>query len=207
MSKYSTPKNYIYYEGSNIPINLLEIKDQALLEEKERDLLLAGYEYFHNNLSKDTVFDEAFYIKLHKLTFGPLFSFAGKYRESNITKGYSSFCQVKFLNQTSAKIFAELKNDNYLRDYQLKSKIELASKITYYLSELIALHPFYEFNGRVTRLFFDMIATYNGYEYIDYSNALFQEQGENLFILASIDCLVGNNNRMFNIIFDGLKKS
>ena len=52
MSKYSTPKNYIYYEGSNIPINLLEIKDQALLEEKERDLLLAGYEYFHNNLSK-----------------------------------------------------------------------------------------------------------------------------------------------------------
>jgi len=30
-------------------------------------------------------------------------------------------------------------------------------KLAYYKCELIALHPFYELNGRVTRIFFDMI--------------------------------------------------
>ena len=75
------------------------------------------------------------------------------------------------------------------------------------MCELIALHPFFELNGRITRLFFDMIATYNGYEYINYKNALEMEEDDNKFIKASIDCMVGNDNKMYRIIYNGLKKS
>ena len=75
------------------------------------------------------------------------------------------------------------------------------------MCELIALHPFFEFNGRITRLFFDIIATYNGYEYIDYQNTLEFEDGDNKFIKASIDCISGKNNEMFQIVLNGLKKS
>lgn len=75
------------------------------------------------------------------------------------------------------------------------------------MCELIALHPFLELNGRITRLFFDMIATFNGYEYIDYQNTLKTNDDENEFIKASIDCMTGKENKMFKIILDGLKET
>ena len=75
------------------------------------------------------------------------------------------------------------------------------------MCELIALHPFFELNGRVTRLFFDMIATYNGYNYLDYQDALAIEGGENNYIAASIDCMAGNDDKMYQIIVNGLNKA
>jgi hypothetical protein len=52
-----------------------------------------------------------------------------------------------------------------------------------------------------------MIATYNGYEYIDYKNALEMEDGDNKFIKASIECMVGNDKKVYQIIYHGLKKA
>ncbi|MCF6269262.1 MAG: Fic family protein [Melioribacteraceae bacterium] len=208
MSKYSQDKNHIYYKNSNIPINKLNIRVTKTLEEKEQELLFKGYEFFHNNLSENTNFDEEYFQFLHQKTFEELYNFAGKYRTINISKGFSTFCQVRFLKQTSKSIFRELKNDNFLKDYTDKPKELFAKKIAYYMCELIALHPFPELNGRTTRLFFDMITTFNGYEYIDYQNTLeLNNDDENEFIKASIDCLSGDGNQMFQIILFGLKKA
>ena len=207
MSKYTQDKDYLYYKDSNIPINKLNIHNLKVLEDEERKLLLKGYEYFHKNLSESTLFDENYFKELHRKTFNKLYSFAGKYRTVNISKGYTTFCQVRFLDQTSKDIFRKLALENYLKDYSAKSKKEFARKISFYMCELIALHPFFELNGRITRLFFDMIATYNGYEYINYKNALEMEEDDNKFIKASIDCMVGNDNKMYRIIYNGLKKS
>ena len=52
-----------------------------------------------------------------------------------------------------------------------------------------------------------MIATYNGYEYIDYQDALMMEDNQNKFIQASIDCMIGNDSKMYKIILNGLRKS
>lgn len=207
MSKYTQDKNYIYYKNTNILINKLNIRDLKNLEEEERELLLKGYEYFHKRLIETTVFDEKYFRELQKKTFLKLYVFAGKYRTVNISKGYTTFCQVRFLEQTSRGIFNKLQNDNYLRKYSDISKEKFTQKIAYYMCELIALYPFLELNGRITRLFFDMITTYNGYEYIDYQDALELKDGENKFIKASIDCMIGNDNKMFQIILNGLKKS
>ena len=68
------------------------------------------------------------------------------------------------------------------------------------MCELITLHPFFELNGRTIRLFFDMIAIYNGYEYIDYYAALVIEEEDNKLIKASIDCMGGNGEEMLQII-------
>lgn len=59
----------------------------------------------------------------------------------------------------------------------------------------------------IIRLFFDMIATSNGYEYINYSDALVIEDDDNKFIKASIDCMIGDGKKMFEIILNGLKKA
>ncbi len=207
MAKYSQDKNYIYYENTDIPINKFNIHNLEVLEEKERELLLSGYKYFHTHLKEDTVFDEKYLKELHRRTFHKLYHFAGKYREINISKGYSTFCQVRFLEQTSKHIFKELENDNYLKNYHNESKENFAEKIAYYMCELIALHPFYELNGRIIRLYFDIIAIFNGYEYIDYENALKIVDGDNKFIQASIDCMTKNDDKMYQIILKGLRKS
>lgn len=208
MSKYTHDKNYIYYDGSNIPINKLNIQNLKTLEETERKFLLKGYEYFHKKLSESTVFDEKYFKELHKISFDKLYDFAGKYRTINISKGYSTFCQVKFLNQISKELFGKLQNDNFLKNYSDKPKDEFAQKITYYMCELIALHPFFELNGRIIRLFFDMIVTYNGYEYINYKHTLNNKNNTgNKFIKASIDCMAGNEKTMYEIILIGLNKA
>lgn len=167
MSKYTHDKNCIYYKNSNILVNKPDIRDLKILESEERTLLLKGYEYFHKKLKESILFDEKYFRELHYKSFNKLYDIAGKYRTVNISKGYSTFCQVRFLNQTSNEIFHKLKNDNYLRDYTEKSPKVFAKKIAFYMCELTALHPFFELNGRTIRLFFDMIVTYNGYEYID----------------------------------------
>jgi cell filamentation protein len=64
------------------------------------------------------------------------------------------------------------------------------------------LHPFNEENGRTLRLFFDMIVTYNGYEYINYEEAL----ENNEYINVSIDCMIADCEKIKNIITKGLKK-
>ncbi len=207
MSKYSQDRNYIYYENSNIPRNKLNIRNQKILEEKERELLFKGYEYFHKTLSEKTNFNENYFKELHRYSFIELYDFAGEYRKLNISKGYTTFCQARFLAQTSKEIFRKLASDNFLKNYSDEPKEKFAAKIAYYMCELIALHPFYEINGRIIRLFFDMIAVYNGYEYIDYEKALKSENDKNKYIAASIDCMTSNDDKMHQIVLEGLNTS
>jgi len=50
----------------------------------------------------------------------------------------------EFVKSSSQKIFTDLANDNYLKDYATKSKSSFSKKLAYYKCELNALHPFYE---------------------------------------------------------------
>ncbi|MBD3330756.1 cell filamentation protein Fic, partial [Candidatus Peregrinibacteria bacterium] len=134
-----------------------------------------------------------------------LYSWAGKYRDKNISKGETVFCQAAHLKEQADKIFEELKKDNYLRDFQDATMEEFAGKIAYYMCELIALHPFFELNGRTIRLFFDMIAVYNGYEYINYEDI--SNRKDNAFIKASKHCMNRDCDPMEKIILNGLKKA
>jgi cell filamentation protein len=84
-----------------------------------------------------------------------------------------------------------------------KDKVEFAKKIAYYQSELIALHLFYELNGRTLRLFFDLLSIFNGYKAINYSGSI--DNGK--YIEASIDCVqYADTTKMENIIFNGLSQ-
>lgn len=73
---------------------------------------------------------------------------------------------------------------------------------------MIALHPFYELNGRITRLFFDLIAVANGYAPIDYSKALLEQTATmNTYIQASIVCVQQADSRMLQqIVLQGLNR-
>ncbi|QKF81752.1 Fic/DOC family protein [Halarcobacter ebronensis] len=201
-SKYQLKDNSFYYEGTDIPKNKFDIRNSELIHEIEKELIEDAYNIFYEELTEKTLFDENYFISLHKRTFESLYEWAGAYRDFNMAKGESRFCQGSFVESSSKKIFEELKNDNYLKDYENKSKQEFAKKIAYYKCEINALHPFYELNGRITRMFFDMIVAYNGYRFIDYSTVTPKQ-----YIDCAIECVQYADESGFEkIIFNGLNK-
>lgn len=200
-SKYQLKDNTFYYNGTDIPKNKFDIQNSETIHEIEKELITDAYKIFYDELDENTIFDENYFQELHKRTFETLYEWAGKYRDYNISKGESRFCQGAYVNLSSKKIFDELGNENYLKDFK-GTKEEFASRLAYYKCELNALHPFYELNGRIIRMFFDMISVYNGYQPIDYS--LIES---NKYIEHAIDCVQFANSSGFeSIILKGLTK-
>lgn len=199
MSKYQHDESPIYIDGTDIPKNKLNITNSQLLHEIENNLLKEAYTLFASKINNQTKFNEIYFINLHKKTFESLYDFAGIYRNVNMSKGDSQFCIALYLQNESTRIFNELEQDNYLSN--IINKNEFVKKIAYYQAELIALHPFYELNGRILRLFFDMICINNGYNPIDYTNSI----DNGAYIKASIECVqYANTLKLEDIIINGL---
>jgi len=152
-SKYKVQSSDVYINDTDVPINKLNIDDSVEIHELEKELITEAYKIFYDELNENTLFNETYFIELHRRTFEALYAWAGIYRDLNMAKGESRFCQGMYVQSESKKIFEALKKDNYLKDYENKPKEEFAKKLAYYKCELIALHPFYELNGRITRLF------------------------------------------------------
>ena len=142
-SKYKNEVSSIYIDGTDIPKNKINLINSTQIHELERELISEAYEIFHNELDEDTIFDEKYFKSLHKRTFGELYEWAGVYRDFNMTKGESKFCQGAFVSSSSKKIFEELKKDNYLKNFENKPKELFAKKLAYYKCEINALHPLF----------------------------------------------------------------
>ena len=61
---------------------------------------------------------------------------------------------------------------------------------------MIAIHPFYEINGRIIRLFIDILALNNGYDFIDYSKILKDD-----YIECAIKCVREADYQCFEKMF------
>lgn len=208
MSKYQFNESDIYVPGTDIPKNRLGITDPAQLQEVEATLLQQAYRVFIAECEPNTRFDEAYFKSLHRRTFESLYDWAGAYRSVDMGKGDSMFCRASYLDQVSRRIFGQLEQENFLSQGEDARQEKFAERLAYYQSELIALHPFYELNGRMTRLFFDLIAIANGYAPIDYSKALSEQTAAmNAYIQASIACVQQADSQMLQqIILQGLSK-
>ena len=209
MSKYQFTESDIYLPGTDIPRNRVGIATPDLLHEVEGTLLQQAYTRFITELDPSICFDGNYFIALHRDTYESLYEWAGRYRSVDMTKGGSLFCRAAYLEQEARRIFRELEQEQHLKLAANWPTAKFAERLAHYQSELIALHPFYELNGRTTRLFFDLIAVYNGYEPIDYSHALaVGPTGLNAYIKASILCVQhADSSRLQQIILQGLRRT
>lgn len=206
MSKYQFHQSDIYQPGTELPKNRLNITDAELLHAVESNLLTQAYDTFVAELQPDTRFDEAYFVALHRRTFESLYDWAGRYRSEDMVKGGSMFCRAAYLPAESRRIFEQLAQASFLADAAATSREVFAERLAYFQSEVIALHPFYELNGRITRLFFDLLAIQRGYAPIDYGRA-WQDDAEvgNNYIRASIDCVQRADHRLLTqLILAGL---
>lgn len=146
--------------------NKLGIHDPQSMKQIEEQIVPLRtaeiYSSFHINN-----FDFVALKAIHEKLFSDIYQMAGQVREVDMTKGGNSvpFCYVQFIEQEQQRIFSALKQDGY---YVGLTREEFIRKITWLASELNALHPFRDGNGRAIRVFLVLLAANAGYE-LDYS--------------------------------------
>lgn len=147
------------YPESNVLVNKLNIRDLEKLHTIERKLTnLRVMELIENPIYGD--FDLLHLQSIHYYIFQDIYEWAGKVRTVDIAKG-NMFCKVQFIYDQAKDIFNGLRKEKFLIDY---NKDDFIKKIAYYFSEINALHPFREGNGRTQREFIRLLAAYNGYK-------------------------------------------
>ena len=158
------------YPNSKVLKNKLDIDDAVELEEAERKITsVLTMEAVQKGIRGKFNFNHL--KKIHKFLFGDIYSWAGKVRLVNISKG-NQFCKVEFIEEQMNEIFRKLGKENTLRDIQ--SKKELAERLAYYFGEINAIHTFREGNGRTQRLFMQLLCNSLGYD-LDFTKITSEE--------------------------------
>lgn len=146
------------YPNSDVLINKLNIHDTDKLLEVERKLtMLRLMDLLEKPISGK--FDLEHLRNIHKYIFQDIYPWAGKIRTVDIAKS-NMFCKVQFIEMQAKEIFGKLQKDDYLKQL---SKEKFAKRAAYYFSEINALHPFREGNGRTQRELIRQLACESGY--------------------------------------------
>ena len=152
---YAAEHDPLCYPGTTVLINLLDLRDAALLEEVELALFLtrADEPFPAGNL------DAAHYLSLHRHLFQDVYAWAGRIRTIRIGKGGNWFCYPGHIPNYLDRTFKDLGDPDTLRHL---SPSEFAVRIGRFLAELNAVHPFREGNGRTQLAFAAMLADHAG---------------------------------------------
>jgi len=138
--------------------NRLELSTAAELEAAEREITHAALILLRETPVRPA-YDLAHLCEVHRRIFGDIYGWAGQVRTVAIAKG-SMFCLPQYIEPSAAEIFRQLRNENFLRGLERDTFID---RLTYYLGEVNAVHPFREGNGRTQRAFFEQLADDAGF--------------------------------------------
>lgn len=185
------------YNDSDVLKNKLNIKDAEKLYELERHITDLKTGIVYQMADKKRVIGKSFFMSIHKILFEDIYDWAGKIRTVDISKG-TLFCRTFAISAELERVFKELADEKYL---QICEEDELVYRMSYFLSELNAIHPFREGNGRTQRLFMEIIAYKAGY-YLDFSEVTDKEMIE-----ASYESFHRDYEKMNSIFKKALKKN
>jgi len=147
------------YPGTEVLRNNYGIKDKEQLDIVENIITKAQ---MRGVIQEPISMDAHSYQNIHKHIFGKVYPWAGELRIVDMSKGDSFFCRAERLVPEMNKRFELIKDDNYLKNLSEK---EFAQKAAEHISELNAIHPFPEGNGRTNRLFLENIARQAGHHF------------------------------------------
>jgi len=168
---YYEGADFYCYPGTTILINKFSIKDSEKLEEIERKITAAKAVGFESNPIKGD-FSLDYLCSIHHFLFCDLYDWAGKIRVGDFMfKGDSMFFRACHIEQGFMDFHNKLLKENFLKGL---TKNEFCQRLSYFMGELNALHPYREGNGRTSRIFFKQLATDVGYN-LKFSNAAKEE--------------------------------
>jgi cell filamentation protein len=133
--------------------NKLGLSTTADLEIAEREITHAAL-IFLKEAPAAATYDLSHLRTIHRKIFGDIYHWAGQIRTVAIAKG-SWFCLPQYIESAAADVFRTLHRENLLRGLP---KDAFTERLTYYLGEINAVHPFREGNGRAQRAFLEQLA-------------------------------------------------
>jgi len=153
--KYTSPDS----QNEALP-NLLGLESTEEISKSEFEGFLKAEILLTESLTRQTEFTVDYILNLHKLALAHLYSFAGKFRDVNLSKGGFPFAAAKFLPESMATFEKEilLKLPSTYSD-----KAELIQDIAKVHGELLFIHPFREGNGRTARVLANLMCRKEGY--------------------------------------------
>ncbi len=100
------------------------------------------------------------YRAIHHHLFQDVYSWAGRYRTTRISKANSVFCYPENIASQMTRVFGWLKYQDFLGD---REAVDFAAGAAHFLAELNAIHPFREGNGRTQLTFLTLLADAAGH--------------------------------------------
>lgn len=153
------------YEGSSVLINKFGIRDSELLNTAERKFtMLRLMDLLEHPIPGNFNFQHL--CDIHYYIFQDIYEWAGQMRTVEIAKG-NMFCRCEFLEAEAHRIFSAIQEDLNLKNFTSEKGVE---RLAYHFSEINALHPFREGNGRAQREFIRALARSQGYK-LEFSKA------------------------------------
>lgn len=139
---------------SGVLINKLGITDDKALQQAERDITrIRIAEVLREPLPGK--YDLAHLQAVHKHIFSDLYPWAGEIRSVQIGKDGSLFAHPAMIESAGAAVFKSIAQDNHLKGMMTDQFLDRAA---HHFSNVNALHPFREGNGRATRVFFEQMS-------------------------------------------------
>jgi cell filamentation protein len=138
--------------------NKLGLSTSAELEAAEREITQAALMFLRDS-PVAPAYDLRHLCAIHYRIFGDIYDWAGQLRTVAIAKG-SWFCLPQYIVSSAADIFRALHGESCLRGLPRDA---FSERLTYYLGEVNAIHPFREGNGRAQRAFFEQLASDAGF--------------------------------------------
>jgi cell filamentation protein len=144
-----------YLDANGVLTNLLGITDSDHLRQAEADLSFAAMlRLAARPLSGD--YDLTHLRAFHRALFGAVYPWAGRLRTVRLARTeHDMFCFPRFIESAAANVFERLARANHLRGLDRPT---FARRLAYYHSEINAIHPFREGNGRTQWAFLGQLA-------------------------------------------------
>lgn len=147
--------------------NLLGITRVGDMNLAESQALLLAQQHAVESYSEDHRFTAADICNLHRDWLGPIYAWAGEYRNVNVGKGGFQFAHAPLV----PGLMAELERGPLAEQTPCRqaSNDQVAHGVAVVHADLILIHPFREGNGRVARLLAMLMGLQAGLPPLDFS--------------------------------------
>ncbi|CAN5723688.1 Fic family protein [soil metagenome] len=148
---YDSIEDPYCYAGTSVLRNLPELTDQEALTLFET---VATAQRAEEPLPSGDMSVEHYKL-IHHHFFQDVFPWAGEFRTVRIGKEGSGFCYPEHIPVQMNELFRELQTADF---FQNTSSGEFVRGVAHFLSNLNAIHPFREGNGRTQNVFLQLLA-------------------------------------------------
>ena len=141
------------YDGTDILINKLNVKDEKQLDQIETSYAVFAIDELKNGeFQLESIFD---CLEIHKKLFSDLYEWAGELRTIDIFKGEPLLngCSIDYVFASYLKgALKQLQVEFEQIDWNSLKDKEKLEKVCYFVSEFWHIHPFREGNTRTTAM-------------------------------------------------------